>query len=192
MTTKLKLLLLFSFLTLLILYHFRESSKFPSSNFLHSHCRLKGRFHKNCSEMKNELISRVKSFEKIGPKGGHYGIKEIGGNWVWGIHTTPSYFFTDDQMFRFIEGNTKGIEGNSMGNPKGNQDKCIIDSFSRSRFISYFDSYTNYCTLWNVLRGIGENRNEGMNKELDLQTSDCRFAPEDPWETCILKNFSES
>jgi len=62
--------------------------------------------------------------------------------------TTPTKHYVDDIEFTLTPG-----KSNSAYNVGG--ETCTIMAKSRSESLSYLDYDTNYCNMWNVLRGSG-------------------------------------
>ena len=113
---------------------------FPSQDMFHAGCHTSVQIGSDCATAFTALDKTIKSYSAGGPSHGLYEIhSEVQNMSIWTTRTTPTKHYVDDIEFTLT--------------PSGNT--CSIAAQSRSQTLSYLDYDTNYCNMWNVVKGSG-------------------------------------
>ena len=146
---------------------------FPTNNMGHAHCQMtfESKTSLPCSEAFSEVYGNVDAWKPEPDAGGIYQLKQCNDDdavtYIWSERLTGDQKYTDDVLLTF----TEQADGH-----------CHIEGFSRSQSMSYWDYYTNFCNVRNLLKTVpGEIDSRKVGK--------CSFAPsegEQETEQCNL------
>ncbi len=145
---------------------------FPTNNLGHAHCSLEFESKSTlpCAAAFQEVYNNVEAWKPEPDAGGIYELKSCNDDaettYIWAERLTGDKKYTDDVVLTFTD----------------NGDHCHIEGFSRSQSMSYWDYYTNFCNIRNLLKTVPGDIDS-------RKTKSCSFAPtpgEQETEQCNL------
>ena len=131
------------------------ADSFPSFDSLHAHCAMEVTFSDSVTNTHAKFTNLLKNFDD--PNSGIYEIHSDSGSMLWATRTAIVNDNVDDVEFTFT----------------ADGDKTKISAKSRSQSLSYYDYYTNYCNMYNVIRAAAGGYFTTTN------ITECKWVPDD-------------
>ena len=136
---------------------------FPTNNFGHAHCQIEFETVTSfpCSAAFTEVYANVEAWNPEPDAGGIYKLKQCNDeeetSYIWSERLTGDSKYTDDVVLTFTERDDA---------------HCHIEGFSRSQSASYWDYYTNFCNVRNLLKTVSD--------EIETRkVGKCSFSPKE-------------
>ena len=149
------------FAALLLLAGTAAANNYPAFSAFRAHCQIDTTVNSDCQDVVLALKEEMTNFTDPA-KQGLYEILEEAPDYVWVVRRTVPGKQVDDVIFELSD--------------SGNGD-CKLTGKSQAQKTTFFDDGTNFCNIYNVLRG---NRFDFSAP----QVSKCRTKVADPDTKC--------
>lgn len=129
-------------------------ASFPAQDALHSGCMTTTVVQEDCASTYAQIDATIKGYGAGGPANGIYKIvSEKDNQNIWVTRTTPTKHYVEDIEFTLTPSKGNVSAYNTSG------ETCFISAQSRAEsnylLSGFWDYDTNYCNMWNVMRGSG-------------------------------------